>query len=242
LRILSDQEVLQIWETGLGQHPVDRALNILAVTLPDVDRNQLAVLSIGRRDGCLMDIRETNFGSKVSGVAECPGCQERLVWTLDIGDIRSTQGTDQGTNRLIVEEYELLYQLPDSTDLAAVAASGDVQSGRATLLHRCVLEARHANARVEARTLPESVVSRLAANMEACDPQSETLLDFECPECGLRWQALFDILTFLWSEICGRARNLLSEVHSLASAYGWAEEDILGMSLARRRFYLEAVT
>jgi hypothetical protein len=30
------------------------------------------------------------------------------------------------------------------------------------------------------------------------------------------------------------------EVHELASAYGWAERDILEMSPHRRHFYLEA--
>ena len=76
--------------------------------------------------------------------------------------------------------------------------------------------------------------------MEARDPQAETLLDFECPACGLRWQALFDILPFLWTELQARARNLLNDVHDLARAYGGSEKDILGMSAVRRRYYLEA--
>lgn len=244
MRILSDQEVLRVWETGLEQHPVDRALSILATALPGTDRNQLAVLSVGRRDGHLMDIRETNFGSRVSGVAECPDCRELLEWNLNVGDIRVPRGDvgEGGTNRLVVGGYELLYRLPDSTDLAAVAVDGDPQSGRDVLLRRCVLEARHEDTRVEVHCMPESVASELAAEMEARDPQAETLLDFACPKCGLRWQALFDILTFLWSEICGRAKHLLNEVHSLAHAYGWDEEDILNMSDARRRFYLDKVT
>jgi hypothetical protein len=32
---------------------------------------------------------------------------------------------------------------------------------------------------------------------------------------------------------------VLREVHILASAYGWREDDILAMSPARRRIYLE---
>jgi hypothetical protein len=38
-----------------------------------------------------------------------------------------------------------------------------------------------------------------------------------------------------------RARRLLIEVHSLASAYGWSETDILSMSEPRRALYLEMV-
>jgi hypothetical protein len=238
---LSDHEVLRVWESGTGEHPIDRALTVLAAALPDTGSSELAAMSVGTRDGHLMDVREANFGSMVSGVAECPECGELLQWDLDLDDVRSTSSNhEEGTNRLVVDGLELLYRLPDSTDLAAVALGGDVAHGRATLLHRCVLEARKEGVRVEVHSLPEVVVSALAAEMEANDPQAETLLDFECPECGLRWQALFDVMTFLWTELQARARNLLNDVRDLARAYGWSEKDILGMSAVRRRYYLEA--
>jgi hypothetical protein len=244
VRTLSDHEVLCTWETGLTQHPVDRALTILAANLPDADQDRLGAMSVGQRDGQLMDVREANFGSEVSGVAECPECGELLEWTLDLGEIRSPMGdaSEGGPNRLSLEGYELLYRLPDSTDLAAVASGGDIAGGRAVLLRRCVLEASKDGVKVEPESLPEEIVLGLAVEMEARDPQAETLLDFECPACGTRWQALFDVLMFLWAEIQARARRLLGEVHGLASAYGWSEAAILGMSPVRRRFYLEAAT
>ena len=241
MRALSDHEVLRVWESGLDEHPIDRALTVLAAALPEVDHNELAAMSVGRRDGHLMDLREANFGPRVSGVAECPQCGEFLQWDLDLEDVRSGRGDhEEGTNRLVMDGHELLYRLPDSTDLAAVALGSDVAHGRDTLLHRCVLEARKEGVQVEIGSLPDVVVSGLAAEMEARDPRAETLLDFECPECGLRWQALFDVLTFLWTELQVRARNLLNDVHDLARAYGWSEKDILGMSAVRRRYYLEA--
>jgi hypothetical protein len=244
VRTLTDHEVLCTWETGLTQHPVDRALTILATAFPDTGRDRLASMSVGQRDGHLMDIREANFGSGVSGVAECPECGELLEWSLDLGEIRSPleDASEGGPNRLSLQEYELLYRLPDSTDLAAVVPGGDVAVGRTALLRRCVLEARREGVEIEPLSLPEEIILGLAAEMEARDPQAETLLDFECPECGARWQALFDILAFLWAEIQARARRLLGEVHDLARAYGWSEAVILEMSPVRRRFYLEAGT
>jgi hypothetical protein len=241
VRAFSNHEVLRAWETGLGQHPIDRALTILATALPDADRDRLIAMSVGRRDSRLMDVWEANFGPGVSGVAECPECGETLEWALDVDDIRSPQASvgEGEPNRLILEGYELLYRMPDSTDLAAVALGGTVAGGRAALLRRCVLEARRDGTRVEPDTLPEEAVLGLAAEMEARDPQAETLLDFECPACEARWQVLFDVLVFLWAEIQGRARRLLGEVHDLARVYGWSEEDILRMSPVRRRFYLE---
>ena len=241
---LSDQEVIQVWETGLNQHPVDRALTVLAAAFPEATRDELAAMSVGRRDGRLMDTREMNFGATVSGVAECPGCGELLEWTLDLDSVRSPRedAGDSGPIRLALEGYELLYRLPDSTDLALIAIGNDVAGGRATLLRRCVLEARRDGAEIEPASLPETVAAGLAGEMEARDPQAETLLGFECPACGVSWQALFDVLPFLWAEIQSRARRLLGEVHGLARAYGWSESAILGMSPVRRRFYLEAAT
>jgi predicted RNA-binding Zn-ribbon protein involved in translation (DUF1610 family) len=241
VRALSDHEVLRLWESGTGEHPIDRALTVLSAALPDVDRSELAAMSVGRRDGHLMDVREANFGSRVSGVAECPQCGELLQWDMDLDDVRSASSNhEEGTNRLVMDGHELLYRLPDSTDLAAIALGGDVAHGRATLLDRCVLEARKEGVQVEVGSLPDVVISGLAAEMEAQDPQAETLLDFECPECGLRWRALFDVMTFLWTELQALARNLLNDVRDLARAYGWSEKDILGMSAVRRRYYLEA--
>jgi hypothetical protein len=242
VRALSDHEVLSIWETGLAQHPVDRALTILATALPETDGGRLAAMSIGRRNGYLMQVREASFGAGVTGVAECPGCGGLLEWALD--DFQSVGGgiDEGGPHRLSLEEYKLLYRLPDSTDLAAVVLDGDVGGGRSALLQRCVLEAQRDGAWIEPASLPEAIVLKLAVEMEARDPQAETLLDFECPACGLRWQDLFDVLEFLWAEIQVRARRLLNEVHDLARAYGWAEADILEMSPVRRRFYLEAAT
>ncbi|HEX6711212.1 MAG TPA: hypothetical protein VF068_12850 [Rubrobacter sp.] len=241
MRALSDHEVLRVWESGTGEHPIDRALTVLSAALPEVGRSELAAMSVGRREGHLMDVREANFGSRVSGVAECPGCGELLQWDLYLDDIRGASNSpDERSNRMLMDGHELKYRLPDSTDLAAVALGGDVAHGHDILLRRCVLEASKEGVRVEVSSLPENVISGLAAEMEARDPQAETLLDFECPECGLRWQALFEVMTFLWTELQARARDLLNDVHDLARAYGWSEKDILGMSAVRRRYYLEA--
>jgi hypothetical protein len=240
----TDQEVIQVWETGLEQHPVDRALTVLAAAFPGSTRDELAAMSVGRRDERLMDAREMNFGPTVSGVAECPGCGEFLEWTLDLDSVRSprTDAGDSGPMGLALEGYDLLYRLPNSTDLAVIALGGDVDGGRAALLRRCVLEVRRDGVTIDPASLPEAVAVGLAGEMEARDPQAETLLGFECPACGFGWEALFDVLPFLWAEIQSRARRLLGEVHGLARAYGWSEYAILEMSPVRRRFYLEAAT
>jgi hypothetical protein len=50
---------------------------------------------------------------------------------------------------------------------------------------------------------------------------------------------LFDIASFLWRETHGWAQGTLRDVHGLAAAYGWREEDVLRLSPTRRQIYLE---
>ena len=56
-RVLSAEEILSVWEMGLAQHPVDRALTLLGLAHVDRSRLQLAQLSIGQRDGLLANMR-----------------------------------------------------------------------------------------------------------------------------------------------------------------------------------------
>ena len=73
------------------------------------------------------------------------------------------------------------------------------------------------------------------------DPQSDVRLDLTCPSCGHGWQVWFDIGEFLWHTLTARARRLIGDVHALAFTYKWTEADILSMSEARRRLYLDLV-
>ena len=52
---------------------------------------------------------------------------------------------------------------------------------------------------------------------------------------------VFDIVSFFWTELEVWVARVLSDVHTLAQAYGWSEHDILSLSLTRRQCYLEIV-
>jgi hypothetical protein len=77
--------------------------------------------------------------------------------------------------------------------------------------------------------------------MSNADPMADIHLALNCPSCEHKWMAPFDIVAFLWREISAAARRLLREVHTLASAYGWTESEILALSPVRRRAYLEMI-
>jgi hypothetical protein len=253
---LSAQELLLIWEVGLRQQPVDRALTILALALPEAPRDELLALSVGQRDAHLLAVREGTFGAQLAGFAECLACQERLEFVLDVADMWAEHGTRDAqklvgaplqtatpqVHEVMIEGYALRFRLPNSLDLAQVVRCGDVTAARNLLLQRCVLQASRDDGAVAVAALPETVLTTLAESMDQYDPQAEVQLKLSCPACGESWSVMFDIVSFFWSEICVQAKRLLREVHTLARAYGWREADILSMSAARRQLYLEMVT
>ena len=110
---------------------------------------------------------------------------------------------------------------------------------REAILERCVQTVRLDGELVDPATLPESAVEIVIDSMAKADPQAEVQVSMACPACSHSWSLPFDILSYLWSEIEDWARRLLSEVHALASGYGWSERDILAMSPRRRRIYLD---
>lgn len=244
LRPLSAQEMLVIWERGLHQHPVERALTMLSVALPELAPDVLLALSIGQRDDCLLTLQEITFGARLESFVECPACQQRLEFTLTVSDIRvASEGRDAASEQqATIDDYEVRFRLPNSRDLITIARLLDVGLARSMLVQRCVIEAKHAGEMVAITDLPELVIAGLAEQMARLDPQAEVQLNLSCPDCGHRWSLLFDIVSFLWAEIGGQARRLMRDVHTLARAYGWREADILSMSVVRRQYYLEMVT
>ena len=77
--------------------------------------------------------------------------------------------------------------------------------------------------------------------MALADPLAETRLTLHCPKCEVDWEESLDMTSFLWAEIDACVRRLLLEIHTLASAYGWTETEILSLGENRRVRYVEMV-
>jgi hypothetical protein len=193
----------------------------------------LEELSIGRRDGELLALRERMFGRQIEAVVDCPTCGEALELSFDTGALeRGEAAADSQT--LTADGIELRFRVPTTADLVAVADEPDVGRARDALLERCVLEPPAAELSAAAR---EDVVARMAE----VDPLANVELELACPACGELGRAVFDIASFVWAELDTAVRRALEDVHVLASAYGWREEDVLALSAERRRVYLELV-
>lgn len=236
MRSLSAAQLIEVWERGMNEHSIDRALTLLSACC-DESRTALADLSIGRRDARLIEVYERLFGPELEAFAQCTACGERLEYRLSTREL-SLPAQEPEPLTVEVENTSFHLRLPNSADLRAASRARDLEGARRILLERCVVETLGPHeANLDA--WPDATVEKISCCLAAADPQSETLIDLTCCACRHGWQVLLDIEGFLWAKISALARRLLREVHALARAYGWREHDILAMSAVRRQAYLE---
>jgi hypothetical protein len=234
---------LYVWEWGLAQPPVQRALALLAAACPDIPQDTLAQLSIGQRDARLLTLRVWTFGPQLVSLTTCPGCGESLEQIFRAADIRVAPEVEPAEAlSLTTADYTVRFRLPNSLDLSAILDHKEIPSARDLLLERCLLAVQQNSEERSADQLPAHVVDAAVEAMAQADPQADVRLALACPACDHQWQAVFDIVSFFWSEIDAWASRILREVHTLASAYGWREADIVAMSPWRRQVYLEMVS
>lgn len=242
MKSLTASEILGIWEQGLAQSPVDCAIAILAAAYPESSPNMLAKLAIGERDSILLSLQEQTFGPAMVCLATCPSCGERLEVTLNVEDIQARPYGHSDKLEVSAKGLSIQFRLPNSLDLMAIVGYDDVPAARQVLLERCLVGISDmGEEEFIASNLPSDIKETIAEKMAEADPQANVQLALLCPACRHEWQAVFDIVSFLWNEIDAWSRRILHDVHVLASAYGWSEADILAMNPRRRQTYLDMV-
>ena len=233
---------MEVWEQARSQTQVQRALTLLALTVPGQSAAELARYSIGRRDRELLALRERLFGSRLTGAVQCPACGQAVELDFAVNDIRiePVNETDL-VHDLKWADYELCFRLPSSADLAALEPHEGKLAAKTAIVQRCVTAVKLKGETTTSGPLPVAVIDALSERMAELDPQGDVQLALNCPGCSHRWETPLDIASYLWAEIQTWAVRMLRDVHALASAYGWREADILSLSPWRRQVYLEMI-
>ncbi|MGW0522251.1 T4 family baseplate hub assembly chaperone [Crossiella sp. NPDC003009] len=231
--MLTEAEVLALWEAGLGQSPVRRSLALAAAGGAEAPGE----LTVGQRESLLLSLREKGFGGVLPCQVACPACGEQLELTVEVTELRTAEPPRESAT-LLADGVRVEFRPLRCADLLAVSAeSGDA---RRELLRRTVVTAHRDGREVPVAELAEPVLEAIAAALPEVDPQADISLALDCSGCAHSWFAPFDVGGYLWAEIEACAHRLLFDIHALATAYGWTETEVLSVSPARRRFYLEA--
>ncbi|MFG2226852.1 hypothetical protein [Streptomyces sp. NPDC048644] len=251
-------ELLATWEAGLDRDAAGRALLLHRAARPETGTDALLAVPVGRRAADLFGLRRALFGERMQVRVECGGCAEAMEFDLDAAQFAAPAAgaaadggaADGGVLRVADGGWVVDFRLPTVADLAAVSralagpgAAPGPPDPQQLLLARCTVSATRDGAPLPADelpgALPDTVRRLLAEAAERADPAAEITLSIACPECGEATPAELDIADHLWTELDAWARDVLLDVHLLATAYGWSEPEILALSPQRRRYYLE---
>jgi hypothetical protein len=241
MRRLTQEALLEVWESSSGRRPVERGVAMLRA-LQEESEGDPARLPIGLRDARLLELRGDAFGDEICTLASCPRCGERMEARLRIDDLRLPDDCVSPRSKVEMGEYAVEFRLPASLDLLALEDTADEAAHlERSLVERCTLGFARAGTHVAAKEMPDAIADEVAKAMAEADPQANLELLLQCAACRHEWPARFDIESFLWSELEAWAARTLYEVHLLAGAYGWSERSILALSPERRSLYLSFI-
>jgi hypothetical protein len=258
VKSLASAELLEVWERAAAASTVERPLILLAATAPDRPHEHWEQLTAAERDCLLLDLRAMLFGRSFRSLIRCVGCGDSVELLFDAQDVRPKIGMAGRSELSFTHQgFSGTFRLPRTVDwLALTDTPGDVEQAparaaggtarlspehlRHALARRCLLAVTDVNHR-EPDSIPPEVIGAVADAIAQNDADCHTEIAVACPACGHDWAALFDIASYLWSEIDAHCRRLLHQVHRLAQTYGWTEEEILRLTPVRRERYLSLI-
>ena len=222
---LSTADIFALRDLGRTRHRVDWALDVLAASLPWADWETLCALPLGRRDGLLLALRGKCFGRTLALFADCPSCGERLEFSMDVADL------------IVADPFAPLPATGTALGSLAVADGlAEALSARSADEDRCEVLSAALRARV-----PPGVPAAQGAALLENDPMVILSFPMICPACRHGWSPLLDVVGTLWSDVAAECQRALADVHSLAQAYGWTEDQILALSPDRRQAYIDLI-
>lgn len=231
MQVLTGSTLLALWERGATLHPIDRCALLAAVAWRDGSADSVADLPLGTVNEHLLRLREACFGPRIEAHADCPRCGQRLSFALDTRVL--LEGAD-GARRPAPGALDPGLRPPSLRDLAAVADAQDATEAARRLLERCLPGGTGA-------ALNRDSLADIDAALDAVDPRADLSLALTCPDCGHSGSARLDPGALLWDELAASAQALLADVHRLARAYGWTEDQVLALGPVRRAHYLSLV-
>jgi hypothetical protein len=239
-------DLLWAWETGATRRPPERALLAVSAALPDSNWDDLVRMPLGRRTRELLVLREALLGPRLECVVDCPECGDTLSVEFRLNDMLALSDANGDWLKVELGAYVVTFRVLNSGDLQAVAEFPSVEDARVELISRCVVDSTRRrrdgrNVRVAPSRLPTKIIAALSDALVEADPLADLRIRATCLECGHAWYPRMDVAALVWNELGELAGRTLDDVSELARAFGWPEADILGMSPARRKAYLDRV-
>ena len=198
--------------------------------------DEVGKLTIWERDQVLAVVYTRHYGPRIDGTMRCRNCNapfdvdfnlQALMESLTPDPDAAIEYLEDGLYRL----GDIRFRLPTGDDECAVFGLSPDQA-EAELLQRCL---------IDRAPLGTDTSAEVQNAMQALSPVVNVDLDARCPECGHDQSVLFDLQRYLLTALMNDRRQLVREIHLLASAYGWSLSEILNLTRSQRRAFVALV-
>lgn len=217
-------DVLAAWENAAGVGPAERAALLLAFDDPAREPGDVWDLPVSHAAERLQRSLRDGFGAQIDAVVTCPHCGEVLEAHLTL-----PAPAPPGPTSADVDGWRV--RIPTLREIVVAAKRPDAAE---TLAEACTVALEPGAPRPA-----EHVLDAAAERLSGAASLHGTVT---CAACGSLFDADLDPGALLWDHICAEAPALLKEIATLASAFGWTEDDILRLPSSRRSHYLGIVT
>jgi hypothetical protein len=239
-RHITGEVELAVLEQATSPGPLPRRISsALASALEHVggarpDPERIHWLSVGDRQFLVRCLARTLGRDTLWLTSECSTCRARFDVRIDQSSLPVKEaGTSFPYAMADTSWGACRLRLPTGADQEAVASISDDREATRLLARRCVVEPEPpASAEVG-----DDDVSRIEQALEASAPEVASVAEAKCPDCGQLNRAYIDPYACLTTG----ADALWNEIHELATAYHWAEREILGLPRERRWTYLHRI-
>lgn len=225
----SDRErrILSLWERAVCRSRWDRDDALLA----DAGRPP----GLGDRNRELLATRAALFGRDWLLRSDCPVCAAECEFPIDALDLaESLNGAPvDGSGAVDWNGKAIVVRAPTVDDLRNITGRDDIAAAARALLARCI------PSDMDAGQLSDEDLNLLERRIESLDPAAVVTFVLACPACGHEWISPLDVAEALWTELKRAAELSFTDVDALARAYGWTEEQVIGLSPVRRAAYLQ---
>ncbi|MEU9167423.1 hypothetical protein AB0D34_06445 [Streptomyces sp. NPDC048420] len=235
-----ERALLGMLDTGEGLSAHEQAL-LLAGAEGSASDIAVAELPLGVRDRRILRLRGLLFGASVNVQDTCPHCAEVMTCTLTLHQLNDVATPSAVPARVEADGWTVICRALTSADLTHALRASDRAEARLRLLTSCVVDAERDGLPVPTAQLPPPVAASVVEAVAEADPFAEIRLRLVCAQCGGSWDAVLDPARYVWCELAEWGRRLTENVHVLARAYGWREDDVLALPASRRAVYLGLV-
>lgn len=206
------------------------------------DTDALWAQSMAERVGALVRIVTAAIGSDdIVLRLPCPACSEGLEldvpckWLLNEAERGSCETEAEIT---LGESRTVRVRRPTGADQRnwRTRMYTDEEEAAIAIVHSLIVSSP-----VAQPALTDDDIQHIAEQMTAFDPLPALQIVTVCPACETEVTVPVDLEAHLLARLRECQHTLLAQVHRLAAAYGWHEDEVLAIPAHRRKEYLRLV-